>query len=89
MMQRAYHQIGSVEGYITKVDLDGRNGPIIWLRSRIDGQSVKCVIKGKAHDVITHYEAGEGLRGLRVQLFGMIHYKGLKTMKICLVSKIL
>ena len=76
--QRAYRELGSIEGYITKLELDRFNRPIIWLRSRLDGQSVKCIAKGKALDRIGHYEVGEVLRSLRVQMFGMIHYKDIE-----------
>lgn len=73
-----YREIGSVEGFITKVELDGHRRPIVWLRHRIDGQLVKCVSKGRGLDRIGHYEVAEVLKGLRIQAFGMINYKDLE-----------
>lgn len=73
-----YQELGSIEGVITKVELDGYHRPIVWLRHRIDGQMVKCVSKGKGLDRIGHYEVAEVLKGLRVQMFGLISYKDLE-----------
>lgn len=73
-----YRELGSVEGYITKIELDGYNRPLVWLKHRLDGQTVKCVTKGHALDSIGHYEVAEVLKGLRVQIFGLINYKDLE-----------
>lgn len=74
----SYRELGSVEGFITKVELDGYHRPIVWLRHRIDGQMVKCVSKDRGLDSIGHYEVAEVLKGLRVQVFGTINYKDLE-----------
>ena len=75
----SYRELGSVEGFITKVELDGYHRPIVWLRHRIDGQMVKCVSKERGLDRIGHYEVAEVLKGLRVQMFGLINYKDLEN----------
>jgi hypothetical protein len=74
----SYKEIGSVEGFISKVELDGYHRPIIWLRHRLDGQMVKCVSTERGLDRIGHYEVAEVLKGLRVQVFGLLHYRGLE-----------
>jgi len=76
-----YRELGSVEGFITKVERDGHQRPIVWLRHRIDDQTVKCVLNDKGLDRIGHYEVAEVLKGLRVQVFGLISYKGLEKIK--------
>lgn len=73
-----YRELGSIEGFITKIELDGYNRPLVWLKHRLDGQTVKCVTKGNALDRIGHYEVAEVLKGLRVQIFGLIIYKDLE-----------
>ena len=73
-----YRELGSIDGFITKVELDGYNRPIVWLKQRIDRQLVKCITKGKALDAIGHYEVAEVLKAMRVQMFGLIHYKDLE-----------
>lgn len=74
----SYRELGSVEGFIARVELDGYHRPIVWLRHRLDGQLVKCVSKGRGLDRIGHYEVAEVLKGLRVQVFGLINYKDLE-----------
>lgn len=74
----SYRELGSVEGFITRVELDGYHRPIVWLRHRLDGQMIKCVSKGRGLDRIGHYEVAEVLKGLRVQVFGQIIYKDLE-----------
>lgn len=74
----SYRELGSIEGFITKVELDGYHRPIVWLRHRLDGQAVKCVSKERGLDRIGHFEVAEVLKGLRVQVFGLISYKDLE-----------
>lgn len=70
-----YRELGSVEGTISRVELDGRHRPVVWLRVRLDGSVVKCVANDGALDRIGHYEVATVLRGLRVTMFGMVNYK--------------
>ncbi|MEM7046050.1 MAG: hypothetical protein AAF442_00140 [Pseudomonadota bacterium] len=71
----AYRELGSLEGYIAKVELDGFKRPIVWLRSRLDGQMVKCVSELGNLDRIGHLEVKDVISGLRVRILGMIYYK--------------
>lgn len=73
-----YRELGSIEGYIARVELDAYRRPIVWLRARIDDQMIKCISKENGLDRIGHYEVGEVLRGLRVQVFGLIRYRDLE-----------
>ncbi|WP_291343711.1 hypothetical protein [Acidiphilium sp. 20-67-58] len=70
-----HREIGSVEGTITRVELDGYGRPVVWLRARLDGQVVKCVAHRGALDRIGHYEIMEVLKGMRVSVHGLISYK--------------
>lgn len=74
----AHREIGSLEGYINKVELDGFGRPLVWLKSRLDGQVVKCVSDAKGLDRIGHFEVSEVLKGLRVQVHGLIYYKDIE-----------
>lgn len=76
-----YRELGSIEGTVTRVELDGYGRPIIWLRARIDGQDVKCVAKGHALDRIGHYQVSDVLNGLRVLVYGLLHYKDLEKIR--------
>ena len=74
----AHRELGSLEGTVAKVELDGFNRPIVWLRSRLDGQIVKCVAIDDGLNRIGHLEVSEVLRGLRVRVHGLLNYKSLK-----------
>lgn len=71
----AHREIGSLEGFVAKVELDGFQRPIVWLRSRLDGQLVKCVASDGGLDRIGHFEVMEVLKGKRVRVYGLLHYK--------------
>ena len=70
-----HKELGSVDGTISRVELDARERPVIWLKTRLDGQSVKCTANDGALDRIGRYEVGEVLKGLRIMVFGLITYK--------------
>lgn len=74
----AHRELGSLEGFISKVELDGFGRPLVWLKSRLDGQLVKCVADDKGLDRIGHFEVSEVLKGLRVRVHGLINYKDLE-----------
>lgn len=74
----AHRELGSIEGFINKVELDRHGRPIVWLRSRLDGYEVKCVSDSAGLSRIGHLELSEVLRGLRVRVHGILHYKDLE-----------
>ena len=74
----AHRELGSLEGFISKVELDGRDRPIVWLKSRLDGQLVKCISDAKGLDRIGHFELIEVIKGLRVRVHGLLNYKDLE-----------
>lgn len=83
-----HREIGSVEGYITKVELDGFNRPIVWLKTRLDKQIIKCVSKEGGLEKIGHIEVSEVLQGLRVKVFGIINYRSLEGISSINVSNV-
>ncbi len=76
--QIAHRELGSLEGFITKVELDGFGRPLVWLKSRLDGQVVKCIADDKGLDRIGHFEVSEVLKGMRVRVHGLINYKDIE-----------
>ena len=70
-----HRELGSIEGFITRVELDRFNRPVVWIRSRLDNQSIKCISGEHGLDRIGHFEVAEVLSGLRVRVIGLIHYK--------------
>ena len=75
----AHRELGSLEGFISKVELDAFGRPLVWLKSRLDGQLVKCVAQDKGLDRIGHFEVSEILRGMRVRVHGLITYKDVEV----------
>ncbi len=84
----AYKELGSLEGYINKVELDGRGRPIVWLRSRLDGQEVKCLSDVAGLSRIGHLEVSEVLRGLRVRVHGTLYYRDLERISSISVENV-
>ena len=76
--QVAHRELGSLEGFISKVELDGFGRPLVWLKSRLDGQLVKCISDANGLDRIGHFQVSEVLKGLRVRVHGLLNYKDLE-----------
>lgn len=73
----SYRELGSIEGFITKAEKDGYGRPIVWIKTRLDNQEVKCVADGDALNRIGHIEVERVWKGMRVRVFGDISYKAL------------
>lgn len=73
-----HRELGSVEGTISRVELDGHQRPVVWLRARLDGSAVKCIASDRSLDRIGHYEVAEILRGMRVAIYGVVNYRDLE-----------
>jgi D-Tyr-tRNAtyr deacylase len=72
-----YRELGSIEGFITKVERDGHGRPIVWITTRLDKQEVKCLAEGNALNRIGHMEVERVWKGSRVKVFGDLYYKAL------------
>ncbi len=71
-----HRELGSIEGVITRVELDQQKKPLVWIRSRLHDQSpIKCIPEEHGLDRIGHLEVAEVLEGLRVLVLGLIHYR--------------
>ena len=77
----AYRELGSIEGYIARIEIDGFGRPLIWIRTRLDNELVKCVSRNHGLDRIGHLEVSEVLKGLRVLVHGNIHYRDLEEIR--------
>jgi len=76
---RPYQEIGSVEGYLQGVELDGFNRRVAYVRERVTGEHVKCVIPRRASQLaldIAGRRIGDVWSKARVQVFGRIFYDG-------------
>lgn len=74
-LNKPHRELGSVEGFVKTVGRDGHMRPVLYISSRLDGDEVKCVAKEGGLEKIGHLEVEKVTRGLRVNVFGVLHYK--------------
>ena len=55
-----HRELGSIEGFIARVEIDGYGRPLVWIRSRLDNQFIKCISSDGGLDRIGHFEVAEG-----------------------------
>ena len=72
-----YQELGSIEGFVTKPELDGHERAILRFRSRLDGSEIKAYARGHAFHQIEELRLSDVWHGVRVRVYGAIHYKGL------------
>lgn len=70
-----YREQGSVEGCIQGVERDGHGRKLLFLRHRVTGDIVKCVISGKALADVEDHRIADVFRNRRVLVIGRLHYK--------------
>ncbi len=75
--EKPYQEIGSLEGYLQRVERDGYGRPLLWVKLRVSGETVKCIAKGDAQTEVEHHEIADIWKNKRVRVFGAIHYKAL------------
>jgi hypothetical protein len=76
---RPYQEIGSIEGHLNGIERDGHGRRIIYIRERITGALVKCIVPSEAAQVIQKIESLEirdVWRTRRVVIFGRIDFRG-------------
>ena len=74
-LAKSHRELGSLEGYVKTVGRDGHMRPVLYISSRLDGSEVKCVAKEGGLEKIGHLEVDKVTSGLRVNVFGVMHYK--------------
>lgn len=76
---KPYQEIGSIEGYLTGVELDGFGRRVAYVRERITGETVKCVIPKSAPQLAVDLSTkliGDVWRRIRILVSGRIYYTG-------------
>ena len=73
----AYRALGSVEGFVTRAELDGHGRAILRFRARLDGVEVKAIASGTAFRQIEEMRLSEIWEGVRIRVYGTIHHKSL------------
>ena len=78
---RPYKELGSIEGNIQTIERDGFGRRILYVRYRLTGDPVKCYVSGEAERELETHTIKEIWRFRRVQVYGLLHYKGLGNLK--------
>jgi hypothetical protein len=74
---KPYKEQGSVEGFAQRIERDGWGRPLLWLRIRLTGESVKCFVAGAALAELETHQIRDIWRNRRVQAYGLLHYKSI------------
>lgn len=74
---RPYRELGSLEGNVRKVELDGHGRRVLIISHRLTGDEVKCFVAGDAERELAIHEIGEVWKNRRVEVFGVIHYRAI------------
>jgi hypothetical protein len=72
-----YKELGSIEGFIASVELDGRHRAVLTLRARINGEIVKAFARDRAFQQLERIKLGDVWSGARVRVFGLLHFRRL------------
>ena len=75
--EKRYKEIGSVDGFIKGVELDGRGRRVAFIRDRVSGNIVKCMIprnRPELAELLAERYIGDVWDNVRVEIFGLIHY---------------
>lgn len=72
-----YREIGSVEGFITKPELDGHGRAVLRFKARLTGEEVKAYASGEAFHQIEQLRLSDVWHGARVRVYGLISYRSL------------
>jgi len=75
--ENPYREIGSIEGTLQRVERDGRGHPLLYVKSRLDGETVKCIVSGDARSEVERHEIADIWRNRRIRAFGIIYYRAL------------
>lgn len=70
-----YKELGSLEGYVHRVEKDGHGRPIVRIRLRLTGTIIKCFVAGRAREKVEREQIAEVWSGRRILVVGTIHYK--------------
>jgi len=78
---KPYEEMGSLEGYIDSIERDGWGKPIVRVRLRVNGETIKCVVSGQALAALEDHQIRDVFRGRRIQAFGKLRYRGLGALR--------
>lgn len=73
-VDKPYKELGSVEGVTRGADVDGHGRRLLYIRHRLSGEIVKCVLSGEALATIGAHTVADIYVGMRVSVRGVIRF---------------
>ncbi len=70
-----YREIGSIEGFVAKAELDGYGRAVLRFRSRLTGEEIKAIASGSAFRQVGTMKLSEVWEGVRIRVYGTISYR--------------
>lgn len=80
-VEKPYEELGSIEGYYAGLEKDGFGRGVIWVKHRITGDKIKCVLSDTAMEQVGEHKGGEILKSRRITVSGRIYYRSLGSVK--------
>ncbi len=75
--EKPYRELGSVEGFLKGIDRDGFGRAIVYVKLRLDGEIVKCLVSEIAESEVERHQIGDVWKNRRVRVAGTIYYKSI------------
>jgi hypothetical protein len=84
-----YTELGSFEGHIQNVGTDGYQRPYVVIKSRVTGESVRCILSGAALKALESEPVAKVVwRSRRVTATGILRYRTVGRLSTADVSKL-
>lgn len=75
--EKPYREIGSIEGTLQRVERDGYGRPLLYVKLRLDGETIKCVARDSARSEVERHEIADIWKNRRIRVSGTILYRAL------------
>ena len=76
-----YEELGSVEGNAQRIERDGLGRRILYIRYRLNGETIKCIVSGEAEKELENHQIRDVWRFRRVQIYGTLRYRGINDLR--------
>ena len=77
LKEKPYRELGSVEGFLKGIERDGFSRAIVYVKLRLNGEIVKCLVSETAESEVERHQIGDVWKNRRVRIVGTIYYKNL------------
>ncbi|MGC8468847.1 MAG: hypothetical protein ACP5NI_02970 [Acetobacteraceae bacterium] len=72
-----YRELGSIEGFVSRAELDGFGRAVLRFWARTNGAEIKAIATGEAFKQLEEMRLSDVWQGVRVRVYGTINYKSL------------